>query len=159
MLARSIVRRARSLCTRVEPLSDEWAKAGLGVRRAAKEDVLNRLLFVEVGFGCDQHGDRSLGSTKAALRAVRDAISFNSIPGIVEAVPGGRENMLIHLKVGVPAEFPDVDTEALARVFPYVTTQELEHCCALNPLCSQIQRTSPCGGRASCSRSRWCRGG
>ena len=38
---------------------------------------------------------------------------------MVHAVPGGRANMLIHVKVGVPADYPEVDTEALAAVFPY----------------------------------------
>ena len=108
---------ARAMSSR--PWSEEWAKAGLGVMRAAPGEALNRLLFVQVGFGCDQHGDRTKGSTVAAVRAVRDAISFNSIPGMVHAVPGGRENMFIHVKLGVPPEYPEVDVEEIARVFPY----------------------------------------
>ena len=74
-------------------------------------------MFVQCGFGCDQHGDRKLGATKAAVRAVRNAIEFNSIPGMVE-IEGGRKNMLIKLKLGVP---PDtfVDTDEVAKVFPY----------------------------------------
>ena len=99
--------------------SKEWADAGLGAGRASEDEVLNRLMFVQLGFGCDQHGDRSKGSTKAAMRAVRDAISFNSIPGMVHAIPGGRANMLIHVKLGVPEEFPDVDCDEVASCFPY----------------------------------------
>jgi uncharacterized protein (TIGR02058 family) len=99
--------------------SKEWAAAGLGVGHASEDDVLNRLMFVQLGFGCDQHGDRSKGSTKAAMRAVRDAISFNSIPGMVHAIPGGRSNMLIHVKLGVPQEFPEVDCDEVAKCFPY----------------------------------------
>lgn len=99
--------------------SEEWAKAGLGAGRAGGGDVLNRVLFIQLGFGCDQHGDRSLGSTKAAVRAVRQAIEFNSIPGMVHAIPGGRENMLIHVKIGVPEEALHVDLDAVATVFPY----------------------------------------
>lgn len=43
-----------------------------------------------MGFGVDQHGnDGSSGSgggtTKAAVREVRNAIEFNSIPGIIES--------------------------------------------------------------------------
>ena len=102
-----------------KPWSAEWAAAGLGASRAEPGEVLNRLLFVQTGFGCDQHGDRTKGSTVAALRAVRDAISFNSIPGMVHAVPGGRERMLIQVKVGVPPEFPHADVDEIARVFPY----------------------------------------
>ena len=66
-----------------------------------------------------EHGDRSKGSTAAALRAVRDAISFNSIPGVALSVPGGRENMLVHVKLGVPSQFSAVDLDEVARVFPY----------------------------------------
>lgn len=83
--------------------SDEWKALGLGARLPKDDNTLiTNLLFVQVGFGVDQHGndDRNRsgsgeGATKAAVRAVRNAIEFNSIPGIIEAVPGGREEMLI----------------------------------------------------------------
>jgi len=118
---RAVTSRSRPLCTRTtnDVTSPEWQAAGLGAQRAGPDETLNRLLFVQLGFGCDQHGNRELGSTKAAVRALRDAISFNSIPGMVHAVPGGRANMLIHVKVGVPQEFPHVDVKQLANVFPY----------------------------------------
>ena len=38
---------------------------------------------------------------------------------MVHVVPGGRENMLIHVKLGVPPDYPDVDLDEIARVFPY----------------------------------------
>eukprot|EP00873_Tetraselmis_striata_P025279 jgi/Tetstr1/445543/TSEL_033317.t1 len=89
------------------------AKADAGV------ETLNRLLFVQTGFGCDQHGDREVkGATTAAVRACRNAIEFNSIPGIIEAVPGGRKNMIVHVKLGVPSEY-HVDVNEVAKVFPY----------------------------------------
>ncbi len=44
------------------------------------------------------------GATKAAVRACRNAIEFNSIPCISELVPGGRPNMKIKIKLGVPPE-------------------------------------------------------
>ena len=83
--------------------SDEWKALGLGARLPKDDDTrITNLLFVQVGFGVDQHGndDRNSsgsggGATKAAVRAVRNAIEFNSIPGVIEAVPGGREEMLI----------------------------------------------------------------
>ena len=50
---------------------------------------------------------------------MRDAISFNSIPGVALSVPGGRENMLVHVKLGVPSQFSAVDLDEVARVFPY----------------------------------------
>ena len=37
----------------------------------------------------------------------------------MHAVPGGREKMLIHVRLGVPPEFMEVDVEEVARVFPY----------------------------------------
>ena len=88
---------------------------------------------------CTEHGDRSKGSTAAALRAVRDAISFNSIPGVALSVPGGRENMLVHVKLGVPPQFSEVDLDEVARVFPYGR---------LLPTENLIRAThDPCGGK------------
>ena len=53
---------ARSLCTKIRPLSDEWARVGLGANRAAPHEKLNRLLFVQCGFGCDRESPpRSTG--------------------------------------------------------------------------------------------------
>ena len=34
-----------------KPWSDEWARAGLGATRAEPHETLNRLLFVQTGFG------------------------------------------------------------------------------------------------------------
>ena len=99
--------------------SAEWAAAGLGIVHAdPSTETMNRLMFVQVGFGVDQHGDRSLGSTKAAIRTIRDAISFNSIPGMVHACRG-EENMLIHVKLGLPEAYSFVDLDLLANAFPY----------------------------------------
>jgi len=70
--------------------SEEWESLGLGARLPKPGSRLTNLMFVQMGFGVDQHGnDGSSGSgggaTKAACRAVRNAIEFNSIPGIIEA--------------------------------------------------------------------------
>ena len=72
-----------------------------------------RVLFAECGFGADQHGQRA---TKAATRACRNAIEFNSIPSIRELVPGGYAGMKIHVHLGVPEGF-DVDVRKFARCF------------------------------------------
>ncbi len=84
--------------------SEEWRQLGLGARLPKSTNTrITNLLFVQVGFGVDQHGDRkSNGATKAAVRAVRNAIEFNAIPGVIEAVPGGRKEMLIQVVLGVP---------------------------------------------------------
>ncbi len=111
--------------------SEEWRCLGLGARLPHSTDAqLTNLLFVQTGFGVDQHGNRKAdGATKAAVRAVRNAIEFNAIPGIIEAVPGGRNEMLIEVLLGVPPRKDcngnvvgqplDVDLANVAKVFPY----------------------------------------
>lgn len=84
-------------------------------------EIVTNLLFVQVGFGVDQHGSQD--ATKAATRAVRNAIEFNSIPGVIEAIPGGRSEMLIQIKLGIPADDKgnpmELDVYQVAKVFPY----------------------------------------
>ena len=95
--------------------SDEWKRLNLG---AALVDGTfpSNLFFVQLGFGVDQHGDRS-NVTKAAIRAVRNAIEFNSIPGVIQHIPGRRKDMLIHVKLGIPNN-TTVDFMEVAKVFP-----------------------------------------
>lgn len=84
---------------------------------AAAEMGMEQILFIEVGFGNDQHGQ---DATKAAVRACRNAIEFNSIPSIRELVPGGYDGMKLHVQLGLPAACVDaVDLGAVAAVFPY----------------------------------------
>lgn len=99
--------------------NEEWRRLGLGAVQEASAPALNRLMFVQTGFGCDQHGDRKgAGATSAAVRACRNAIEFNSIPGMVDHVPGGRKNMLIHVKLGIPEGY-SVDHDEIRATFPY----------------------------------------
>uniref|UniRef100_A0A7S3QK70 Uncharacterized protein n=1 Tax=Chaetoceros debilis TaxID=122233 RepID=A0A7S3QK70_9STRA len=117
-----------------ETWSEEWRSLGFGTRLPEPGAQMTNLLFVQTGFGVDQHGNRGVdGATKAAVRAVRNAIEFNSIPGMIEAVPGGRKEMLIQVKLGIPTseeieddckntviqEPLDVDLAHVAKVFPY----------------------------------------
>jgi len=114
--------------------SEEWKAIGLGARLPKADAQMTNLLFVQTGFGVDQHGDRTKeGATKAAVRAVRNAIEFNSIPGIIETVPGGRAEMLIHVKLGVPPKNENatgdpmnVDLSEIAKVFPYGRLMPME---------------------------------
>ncbi len=124
--------------------SEEWKKLGLGARIPKPGSTMTNLLFVQIGFGVDQHGNddettkkqdekkdsisnsgNSGGATKAAVRAIRNAIEFNSIPGVIETVPGGRSEMLISVKLGVPTKRNSenepmyVDLNEVAKVFPY----------------------------------------
>jgi len=76
-----------------------------------------QVLFIEMGWGADQHGQNV---TKACVRAARNAIEFNSIPSIGALVPGGYEGMKLAIDVAVPpATRDDVDVDAIAAVFPY----------------------------------------
>ena len=47
----------------------------------------------------DQHGQNP---TKAAVRACRNAIEFNSLPSIRNIVPGGYDNMKLRIQIAVP---------------------------------------------------------
>ncbi|KAK9824812.1 hypothetical protein WJX81_000709 [Elliptochloris bilobata] len=76
---------------------------------------LDQVLFVEAGWGCDQHGQNV---TKAAVRACRNAIEFNSLPAVRKVVPGGYDNLRLHIKLGSPRP-AEVDVEELRKVFPY----------------------------------------
>lgn len=98
---------------------------------------MTNLLFVQTGFGVDQHGDRTReGATKAAVRAVRNAIEFNAIPGAIESIPGGRNEMLIQVKLGVPPRRTEsrverlepmaIDLSHVAKVFPYGRLMPIE---------------------------------
>ena len=88
---------------------------------------MQQVLFVECGFGCDQHGQNA---TKAVVRACRSAIEFNSIPYIRQIVPGGYESMKLHVQIGVPSgSVSQVDLAAVAAVFPYgqILPIQIEH--------------------------------
>ena len=92
------------------------SRSGAVTKTMACDHVPN-ILFVECGFGCDQHGQTA---TKAAVRACRNAIEFNSLPRIGKLVPGGYEGMKLHVQLGVPEKYVnDVDEEAVKAVFPY----------------------------------------
>jgi len=82
-----------------------------------KNEHISNVLFIECGFGNDSHGQ---SSTKAAVRACRNAIEFNSIPSINRLVPGGYDNLKLSVLLAVPPKYrEDLDLEAVAAVFPY----------------------------------------
>ncbi len=69
---------------------------------------------VEFGMGTDIRGG---DHTKAAVRALRDALWQNSIT-FADAFGFPRESMRVHVKIGV-ARPENVDTTAVAAVLPY----------------------------------------
>lgn len=78
----------------------------------------DRVFFIELGFGNDSHGQ---SSTKAAERACRNAIEFNSIPSINRLIPdGGYDALKLDVLLAVPSKYQaELDLEQVATVFPY----------------------------------------
>ena len=78
---------------------------------------IENVLFVECGFGNDSHGQ---SSTKAAVRACRNAIEFNSIPSINRLVPSGYDGLKLDVILAVPPKYQEnLDLDAVSAVFPY----------------------------------------
>lgn len=71
-------------------------------------------LVVEMGMGTDLHGQ---DYTKAAIRALRDALWHNSLT-VVPALGYPREAMHVEIEIGV-AQPSKVDRAAVAEVLPY----------------------------------------
>jgi len=83
--------------------SEEWCRKGLGAEQLSpkiSDARITNLLFIQCGFVVDQYG----GVTKAAVCALRNAIEFSSISGVIETIPGGKSKILIQVKLGVPPE-------------------------------------------------------
>ncbi|MEN1966586.1 Lin0512 family protein [Lentibacillus sp. N15] len=80
---------------------------------------MQQLLFIQTGTGLDVHGQ---DVTNAAQRAVEDAIHYNSMPGIAKMLPGEKlENMKVNLKLAIPADQDQLDTEKIKAMIPYGT--------------------------------------
>ena len=85
--------------------------------KEAEDSYIKTVLFIECGFGNDSHGQNA---TKAAVRACRNAIEFNSIPSVRMLVPGGYDGLKLKVHLAVPAKYQDgLDLDACAAVFPY----------------------------------------
>jgi uncharacterized protein (TIGR02058 family) len=70
---------------------------------------------IELGYGADLHG---ADMTKAAVRAVRDAVSRTCLCGLVEILGRGDfAGVLVHAEVGVP-EPGAVDAAAVLAAIP-----------------------------------------
>jgi uncharacterized protein (TIGR02058 family) len=73
-------------------------------------------VFLEMGLGVDLVGE---DATKAARRAVREAIGRTSLPGLRALIPSGdRADMRVDVTVAVPGH-GTVDADAVAAEFPY----------------------------------------
>lgn len=73
-------------------------------------------MFIEIGTGVDLQGE---DATKAATRAIRDAIGRNYMPGVRRMLQGSGGRMLVHVRLGVPAEAGKPDLEAVKASLPH----------------------------------------
>ena len=79
--------------------------------------ILDKVFFVQLGMGVDLHGQ---DVTKAAIRAVEDAIRSNSMPGLRAVLPGASiDNMKVNIRLAVPCDADKVDTEQVKSALPY----------------------------------------
>ncbi|QSS98573.1 Lin0512 family protein [Pontibacillus sp. ALD_SL1] len=80
---------------------------------------MEQLVFIETGMGVDVHGQNV---TKAAVRAVKNAIHTNSMPGIKNILPEqSLDNMVVNIKLAVPCDHEKLDLEEVRSAIPYGT--------------------------------------
>ncbi|WJH35147.1 Lin0512 family protein [Paenibacillus sp. CC-CFT747] len=87
---------------------------------------MDKVIFIELGTGIDLHGQ---DVTKAAVRAVKNAIHHNSMPGLRAMLPGNSlHNMKVRVKLAVPCDKEQLDVERVKAVLPYgeVTVELLD---------------------------------
>ena len=78
---------------------------------------MKKVIFIQTGVGIDTHGQNI---TKAARRAVHDAIHSNSMPGLKDYLPGDSlDNMKVNLVLAVPADQNQIDHDAVKAEVPY----------------------------------------
>lgn len=82
---------------------------------------LSKRFVVQLGFGCDQHGHDG-DCTTAAIKAIKNAISNNSLPGLFEICdlkePKDLLKMVVHVKVGAP--YPNkINEKKVLRAIPF----------------------------------------
>lgn len=80
---------------------------------------MEQIVFIETGMGVDVHGQNI---TKAAVRAVKNAIHTNSMPGIRAILPEQKlENMCVNIKLALPTDKDKLDHEEVKKTIPYGT--------------------------------------
>jgi hypothetical protein len=72
----------RSMSTTSEPFwSEEWKNANLKATQAATGEVMEHVLFIECGMGCDQHGSRETnGATVSEAQSSSLNNNYNVAP-------------------------------------------------------------------------------
>lgn len=78
---------------------------------------MEKVMFIEIGMGIDLHGQNV---TKAAVRAVQNAIHHNSMPGIRSVLPDqSLANMKVRVRLAVPADQDKLDLDVVRAELPY----------------------------------------
>lgn len=78
---------------------------------------MEKVMFIEIGMGIDLHGQNV---TKAAVRAVQNAIHHNSMPGLRSVLPDNNiHNMKVHVRLAVPADKDLLDLAVVRDELPY----------------------------------------
>ena len=77
-------------------------------------------MIVEMGMGVDQHGHNN-DPTKAAIKAIKDAISNNCLPGLREILEIRDPNkMIVDVLIGCP--YPEnINKKKVLRAIPFGT--------------------------------------
>lgn len=74
-------------------------------------------MFIETGMGIDVHGQ---DITRAAVRAVKNAIHYNSMPGIRSVLPNNSlDYMRVNVRLAVPCDKDKLDLEAVKQALPF----------------------------------------
>jgi len=76
---------------------------------------MRQVLFVELGMGVDLRGQ---DATKAAVRAVRDAIGRHTVPGVASLLQGGGKKMAVLVRLAAPLEAGPIDRAAVIAALP-----------------------------------------
>src|SRR5690625_6151102 len=78
---------------------------------------MEKINFIQTGTGIDVHGQNI---TKAASRAIKDAIHYNSIPGVRAQLPEGDIiKMKTIVKLAVPKDSDQLNKEEIKKLIPY----------------------------------------
>jgi len=79
---------------------------------------MRQIYFIELGTGVDLRGQ---SMTKAAIRAVRDAIGRNLIPSVPLLTDGAPEKLQVNVRLAVPDTGAELDLDQVRAVFPVGT--------------------------------------
>lgn len=78
---------------------------------------MEKIFFIELGMGIDLHGQNI---TKAAVRAVQNAIHHNSLPGLRSVLPNHDiHQMKVNVRLALPCDKELLDQEEVKKVLPY----------------------------------------